>query len=174
MEVDSQENNKMTEKLKREELSEKQEAFVAAFIKDFNGTKAATEAGYAFPAVEASRLLRLPKIKKRIEEHTEVLRASGIASKTWRIKKLQEVTDKVLDVIEEDGVFQPAYTNQGKEYKKFSNDVLAELRSLMEQAAKEVGDRDKRIQLDADVNVSSEPSESVFDRFQALIDTQGE
>lgn len=160
--------------LKREELSEKQEAFVAAFIKDFNGTKAAEIAGYAFPAVEASRLLTNPKIKKRIQEHTETIRASGIASKTWRLKKLNEVIDKVLDVVEEDGVFQPAYTNQGKEYKKFSSEVLSELRSLMEQAAKEVGDRDKRIQLEADVNVSSEPSQSAIDRLQALIDSSSE
>lgn len=156
------------------ELSEKQEVFIAAFLKDFNTRKAATVAGYKFPDQEGWRLLKNPKVRERINEHLEAIKQEGLGSKAYRLRVLNQMFDKVLDVVEEEGVYQKAFTQQGKEYPRFANDVLSELRAIMEQAAKEVGDRDKRIQLEADVSVSNEPSQSAIDRLQALINSQGE
>lgn len=47
-------------------LSDKQAIFVLEYIVDMNGARAAKEAGYAKPDSQASKLLKLPKVKKAL------------------------------------------------------------------------------------------------------------
>ncbi len=63
------------------ELPVKRSLFVQEYVKDFNGTKAAIRAGYS-PAsahVEASRLLRNPKVAEAIDrEMSQIASSEGI------------------------------------------------------------------------------------------------
>jgi len=49
-------------------LSNKQKVFIEGYLECWNGTKAARQAGYAHPSVQASRLLRNIKVQEAIDE----------------------------------------------------------------------------------------------------------
>ena len=155
-----------------EQLSEKQRAFVVAYLKSFHGTRAAEAAGYAYPAVEASRLLTSPKIKERINQHLDSIREEGIGNRANRLAQLSSLNDDLMVIQNaraqeaiariDAGEELPAGVETGlleettKQFgtganatveKVWSIDktLVGERQKLLEQAAREVGDRDKRI-----------------------------
>lgn len=84
-------------------LSSKESAFVDAF--DGNGTAACRKAGYAGNdqtlAVQASRLLRKPKVREAIEERRKKQASATIASRQQRqefwTKTMQDVGAEMRD-----------------------------------------------------------------------------
>ena len=63
-------NDETAAPAKNYNLSEKQQAFVSEYVKDFNGTKAATRAGYSENSahVTASVLLSEPKVRAAVND----------------------------------------------------------------------------------------------------------
>lgn len=156
-------------------FTEKQEAFVAAYIGEanYNATKAARIAGYALPKQSGTECLANPIIKARIREHLDSITDQGIANRAVRVAKLNDLYSKIEDLVEKEGIHQEAYTNQGRQYKTFAKEVLSEMRAIMEQAAKEVGDRDKRIQLEADIKVdATSAKDALLDLIQEDSDSE--
>lgn len=71
------------------ELNNRKLAFAREYVKDWNGTQAAIRAGYnvAGAAVEASRLLKNPKIVSIIEQYKEEAAIAAKLTPTWVLKR---------------------------------------------------------------------------------------
>lgn len=157
-----------------DELSPKQEAFVLAYLRSFNGSEAAREAGYAHAGPEATRLLKNPKVKARIHEHLDAIRETGIANKAVRIAELNNLYQDLQFIknsrIKEaklryengedipEGAESGLLVEQTKQVGTGNNAVITQEWSFderlfnafvkaQEQAAKEVGDRTKQIEI---------------------------
>lgn len=157
-------------------LTERQEAFVIAYIGDakFNGAEAARIAGYSQPRQSASENMSNPDIKRRINQHLESIRSEGIGNKAVRLAELNDLNDSLKfiqsvraqeaknrydageDIPEsaESGLMVEQTKTIGNgpnkvETKEWVLDkTLIDGRTkVLEQAAREVGDRDKKIEL---------------------------
>lgn len=149
-------------------LTKKQEAFIAAFLKTFNASEAARQANYASPQASGTENLANPLIKARINEHLGAIREEGIGNRVNRLAQLNSLNDDLLAIQTAraneartrlaDGEVLPAGAETGLlvETKKqigkvtevvwnIDNTLVRERSNILEQAAKEVGDRDKRL-----------------------------
>src|SRR5687768_18367725 len=78
-----------------EQLTDKQRAFVDAYLNEANfvGAEAARIAGYAFPKVEASRLLSHPNVRKEIDAYFDTLKTEGLRNKNVRVQALTKTVE---------------------------------------------------------------------------------
>lgn len=158
------------------ELTDKQTAFVAAYLGDarFNGAEAARIAGYSQARQSASENLSNPDIRAEINKHLESIRAEGIGNKAVRLAELNELNDSLKFIQNtraqeakdryEQGEDVPEGAESGlmvevtKQVGTGNNAVITKewqidktlidgRTKVLEQAAKEVGDRDKKIEL---------------------------
>jgi len=155
-----------------DKLTERQEAFIAAYIGEahFNATKAAEIAGYSIPRASGTETLQNPVVKRRINEHLEGIRSEGLGNKAVRVAALNSLYEDLRFVQEararrakqriDDGEVIPEEAASGlivetvKQAGKFETTEWALDKSwvdsgtkVLEQIAKEVGDRDKKIEL---------------------------
>jgi phage terminase small subunit len=156
----------MTDKDKK--LTSKQEKFVAAFLKSFNATEAARIAGYAHARQAGAECMAKPDIKARINEHLDQIRDDGIGNRANRLAQLNSLNDDLMSIQTaraqeaqerlDNGEVLPAGSETGLliETKKqigkvtevvwnIDTTLVKERQSILEQAAREVGDRDKRL-----------------------------
>lgn len=96
-------------------LTPKQDAFCHEYIKDSNGKQAAIRAGYtgASAEVEASRLLRIPKVKARVEELRKPIQEAALLTLEDHVKELALLRDMAKDE-KQIGAAITAETNRGK------------------------------------------------------------
>jgi len=75
------------------ELSEKAQAFVTEYLKDYNGTRAAIAAGYSSKAafVQASTLLTDPRVQAKLATFKEQLKKTAILTFEQRAAILSEI-----------------------------------------------------------------------------------
>ncbi len=155
-------------------LTDKQEAFVIAYIgkASFNATEAARIAGYASPRQSGTENLANPSIKARINQHLDTIREEGIGNRAVRLSQLADLNDDLMAIqraraVEarrkiEAGEEVPAGAETGllEEVSKqigtgrnatiekvwqIDKTLVQERQRVLEQAAKETGDRDKRL-----------------------------
>ena len=77
------------------------ERFCREYIIDHNGTKAAIRAGYAEPsaAQQASRLLKKPIIRERIEDlEKDICESLGLKA-AWVVQRLMTVVDRSMQAV---------------------------------------------------------------------------
>jgi phage terminase small subunit len=93
-------------------LTPKQARFVAEYLKDLNGTQAATRAGYSAGTAEsqASTLLRNPKVRAAVDEALE-RRAERVEVKTDDILRelLRLATTDIGQAFDEEGRLKPLH-----------------------------------------------------------------
>jgi phage terminase small subunit len=92
------------------ELSIKQEAFCHEYATDFNGTQAATRAGYSQKTAssQASTLLTYPKVQEKIRELTTQRLERVQVDGDWVLRRLVEEADADLaDMYDDDGALLP-------------------------------------------------------------------
>lgn len=153
-------------------LTKKQECFIAEYLKDFNATRAARAANYSKPEQSGYENLQKPEIKAAINAHLDRIREEGIGNRAVRLAQLNDLNEKLLAVEHaraqeahdriDAGEALPAGAETGLfvETKKtfgtgpratvevvwgIDSTLVKERQSVLEQAAREVGDRDKRL-----------------------------
>ena|SRR5690606_1966204 len=157
-------------------LTDKQERFVLAYIGEanWNSTKAAEIAGYSIPHQSGYENMKNPEIKARINQLLESVRVEGLGNKAVRIAELAAIHEDLKFIKEartkeaklryENGEDIPESAESGlmvetvKQVGTGHNAVTTTEWSLdkswvdsstkvLEQIAREVGDRDKKIEL---------------------------
>lgn len=149
-------------------LTTKQQAFVNAYLKSFNATGAAREAGYKQPEASGYENINKPEIKAAINERLDQIREEGLARREARLATLYDLHDDLTTIQRaraqearervEDGEALPAGSETGllieskKQVGKYTETVwnidttlVKERQNILEQVAKEVGHRDKRL-----------------------------
>ena len=87
-----------------DELTPKQRVFVTEYIADGNGTRAATEAGYAHPQIAASKLLARDIIKTALaEEMKPILVPKRLTAKRLARQLSNYVFRSIKDFCDDDG-----------------------------------------------------------------------
>ena len=118
-------------------LKDKREAFVMAYIGHcrFNATAAAKDAGYAFPHVEGSRLLKNASVRARVDAYLdaeslsekEVLaELADIAKAEWKhfiTVKTDRKTGEEIEVKMDLSNKVKSLELLGKHYKTFSDNI---------------------------------------------------
>lgn len=93
-------------------LTEKQQAFVAEYLKDRNGTQAAIRAGYSARTADAQAvaLLRKTEVRRQIlAGQTEVLREAKVDA-AWLLRRLaDEATADLADLYDEENNLLPVH-----------------------------------------------------------------
>ena len=78
-------------------LNPQQQRFLDNYLhKDMTQTAAAREAGYAYPAVEAVRLLNSPVVKERLEEMRDEMRSKFGVTIEKSVRDLKAMRDQAL------------------------------------------------------------------------------
>lgn len=79
----------------KETLTPKQKRFVLEYLKDSNGKQSAIRAGYAPKSaeVQASELLRLPKVQKFLKAKNDKIEANCEITKEYILSSLKYVAD---------------------------------------------------------------------------------
>lgn len=153
-------------------LTEKQLAFIAYYCGEanFNATKAAQMAGYSSARASGTENLANPRIKQRINDHLDEIRQHGYANKAVRIAELNSLYEDLKYVQKsrareakrryDDGedIPEEAYSGVIVETVKTVGQTTTHEWSFdkawhdsalktLDQIAKEVGDRDKKIEM---------------------------
>ena len=179
-------------------LTLKQRKFIAAYLEHFNGKEAAISAGYASPKQEAYRLLENPHIKQIINDELDAIREKNIGSKAVRLAKLNAMEEdlsslqlaraeemrqrkangEVLPPGADSGLLLQTKKTFGSGKSAIVEDVweidrvmIQERQKIMEQAARETGDRDKRIELTG-ANGGPVQVEAAKSKFLELLDDE--
>lgn len=84
------------------ELTERQKAFVSYYLGEarFNGTKAASLAGYSNPRQSATENLAKPYIRKYIDAYFEDLKHEGLRNTNVRIQALTRTMESLDAIVE--------------------------------------------------------------------------
>lgn len=77
-------------------LTDKQQIFVAEYLKDRNGPAAAVRAGYSktSASVQASTMLALPEVRELVNKHTENIRRRSEVTAEFVIEELAKVASQ--------------------------------------------------------------------------------
>lgn len=89
--------------IETDDLNDRQEMFCQEYVKDFNGARAARDAGYSekTAAAKACELLKLPKIKRRIRFAKQELLDKIDVDRMWIASRMMRMLDtEMRDVAE--------------------------------------------------------------------------
>ncbi len=162
----------MTDKEKK--LTDRQERFVLAYIGEanFNATEAARIAGYSSPRASGTENLANPVIRARINQHLDRIREEGIGHRAVRLSQLADLNDDLIAIQRaraeeakakiaageelpagaETGLLEEVVKQIGtgrnatvERVWQIDKTLVKERQAVLEQAAREAGDRDKRL-----------------------------
>lgn len=86
-------------------LTDQQRKFVTEYVKDYNGVRAAKEAGYKHPKVMAAKLLKKPDIKAEVGRHHKDNENLSILERERVLEELKViVTRNIKDLVDEKGI----------------------------------------------------------------------
>lgn len=125
-------------------LSDRQERFAREYVIDLNGTRAAIAAGYSESGahVEASHLLRKPKVRKLIDR-LQSERATRLGVKADRVvEELARLAfSNMADYMEVDAEGKPV----GLNLRNLTRDQAAAIQEVSEDATGGTGDGERRL-----------------------------
>lgn len=135
-------------------LTEKQEVFCQAYVKDFNATNAAKKAGYSERSAYSTghTLLRNPEVQKRLEElkkdRAEVLKIDA----AWVLNNFIKLHKKCIE----------------KDDKRTANNVLSNIAKhtggFSDKLVHEAGDSLKELLLEANKNGRESKEDKKLDK----------
>ena len=91
--------SRKTETTAYDQLSPKRQRFVDEYVVDFNGTQAATRAGYSPKSAQeqAARLLSNAIVRAAVEERRKSIKRKSVNHRHWLLRKTKKIIDKCTD-----------------------------------------------------------------------------
>lgn len=178
-------------------LTTKQQLFIENYIANgFNSYKAARDAGYKQPQ-SGQENLRNPLIQQAITQHLDKLKSEGILVKEQRVAELARLDQDLAAIQFERAQAAKAAKERGEDVPPGAETglltitrkvgpkgvveewvvdkaLIQERRALMEQAAKELGEHNERIQLMGrlDLKTIDEAHTKLLERVDAVATRQ--